>query len=72
MIECMPRFCTNQPFLTTGLSSKALVFILLIAHHIIVDGKSSAAKTKISPDVPTSVTLSLALETELCRLNNTL
>lgn len=59
-------------FFTTSLSLKALVFILLIAHHITVDGKASPAEAeaKISPHISTSVTVSLGLETESPRLNN--
>lgn len=73
MTGCMPRFCSNWPFFFTGLTWKALVFTpLLIAHHIIIGGKTSPGKAKIFPDISTSVTLSLEWETGLSRLSNTL
>lgn len=47
MTGCMPRFCSNWPFFFTGLTWKALVFTpLLIAHHVIIGGKTSPGKAK--------------------------
>lgn len=72
MTGCMPTFRTNWPFVSAGLTAKALAFVLLIAQRTMVGGKTSPGKAKIFPDISTSVTLSLGLETGLSRLINTL
>lgn len=70
---CMPKFCRIWPFFSTDLTSKVLVFMLLLIARDIIEGrKTSSGKAQIFPDVSIAVTLSLGLETGLSRLINTM